>query len=54
MREFAKTAEDEGFKVIIAAVGGAAHLPGMVALWTTLLVVGCPVAASHLDGLDSQ
>ncbi|KAF2803192.1 phosphoribosylaminoimidazole carboxylase [Mytilinidion resinicola] len=54
MRQFAKSAKDEGFKVIIAAAGGAAHLPGMAASWTTLPVIGVPVAASHLDGLDSQ
>jgi phosphoribosylaminoimidazole carboxylase len=53
MREFAKSAKDEGFKVIIAAAGGAAHLPGMAASWTTLPVIGCPVKATHLDGLDS-
>jgi phosphoribosylaminoimidazole carboxylase len=43
MREFAKDAKDNGFKVIIAAAGGAAHLPGMAASWTVLPVIGVPV-----------
>ncbi|OCK78159.1 Phosphoribosylaminoimidazole carboxylase [Lepidopterella palustris CBS 459.81] len=53
LREFAKSAHANGFKVIIAAAGGAAHLPGMAASWTTLPVIGVPVKATHLDGLDS-
>jgi len=53
MREFAKGAKENGFKVIIAAAGGAAHLPGMAASWTVLPVIGVPVKASVLDGIDS-
>ncbi|KAL9025257.1 MAG: hypothetical protein Q9196_005887 [Gyalolechia fulgens] len=53
MREFAKTAADDGIKVIIAAAGGAAHLPGMIAAHTWLPVVGVPVRGKFLDGLDS-
>lgn len=51
--DFAKTAKDQGYKVIIAAAGGAAHLPGMAASMTTLPVLGVPVAATGLQGLDS-
>jgi len=50
---FAKGAAAEGFKIIIAGAGGAAHLPGMVASLTTLPVLGVPVNATDLDGLDS-
>ena len=53
MLEFAKTAKDKGFKIIIAGAGGSAHLPGMVASATTLPVIGVPVQLRHLDGLDS-
>ncbi len=53
MLDFAKTAKDKGFDVIIAGAGGAAHLPGMIASSTTLPVVGVPVQLRHLDGLDS-
>ncbi|EKD16887.1 uncharacterized protein L3040_001170 [Drepanopeziza brunnea f. sp. 'multigermtubi'] len=53
MIEFAETAADKGFKVIIAAAGGAAHLPGMVASSTQLPVIGVPVKCSTLDGMDS-
>ena len=42
-----------GFKVIIAAAGGAAHLPGMIAACTPLPVIGVPVKGSTLDGMDS-
>jgi len=51
--EFAKTAEDAGYKVIIAGAGGAAHLPGMVAAMTNLPVLGVPVKSKALSGLDS-
>jgi 5-(carboxyamino)imidazole ribonucleotide mutase len=51
--EFAKTAADYGFKVIIAGAGGAAHLPGMVASMTHLPVFGVPVQSRTLSGLDS-
>lgn len=53
MVDFAKTAADNGIKVIIAGAGGAAHLPGMVASLTTLPVIGVPVALKYLDGMDS-
>lgn len=53
MVEFAKSAKEKGFKVIIAAAGGAAHLPGMTASDTSLPVIGVPVKASSLDGWDS-
>ena len=53
MVEFAQTAKANGFKVIIAGAGGAAHLPGMVASLTTLPVIGVPVPLKNLDGMDS-
>ncbi len=51
--EFAQTARDRGIEVIIAAAGGAAALPGAVAAWTTLPVIGVPVPSSDLKGIDS-
>ncbi len=54
MVEFAKTAYDKGYRVIIAGAGGAAHLPGMVASLTPLPVIGVPVKSSNsIDGWDS-
>ncbi|WP_234052635.1 MULTISPECIES: 5-(carboxyamino)imidazole ribonucleotide mutase [unclassified Xanthobacter] len=53
MYAFAKSARAEGFKVIIAGAGGAAHLPGMVAALTTLPVFGVPVESKAMSGLDS-
>ncbi len=53
MQTFAKKAHANGYKVIIAAAGGAAHLPGMVASLTPLPVIGVPISATQLDGLDS-
>ena len=53
MYDFAKSASDEGFSVIIAGAGGAAHLPGMVAALTTLPVLGVPVQSKALSGQDS-
>lgn len=53
MAEYGKTARDRGIKVIIAGAGGAAHLPGMTAAYTTLPVIGVPVKTSTLSGLDS-
>jgi len=50
---FAKGAADEGFKVIVAGAGGAAHLPGMVASMTHLPVLGVPVETKALKGHDS-
>ena len=51
--EFSKTARDNGFGVIIAAAGKAAHLAGVLAAHTTLPVIGIPVKSSTLDGLDA-
>ena len=51
--EFSKSAEAEGFQVIIAGAGGAAHLPGMCASMTQLPVLGVPVKSKALSGLDS-
>lgn len=51
--EFSKNAKAEGFGVIIAAVGKAAHLGGVLAAYTTLPVIGVPVKSSTLDGLDA-
>lgn len=51
--EFAKSAKLEGFHVVIAGAGGAAHLPGMVASLTPLPVLGVPVESKALSGMDS-
>lgn len=51
--EFANSAKDNGFSVIIAAAGKAAHLAGVIAGHTTLPVIGLPVKSSFMDGLDS-
>ncbi|MFL5318987.1 MAG: 5-(carboxyamino)imidazole ribonucleotide mutase [Myxococcaceae bacterium] len=53
MFEYARTAESRGLKVIIAAAGGAAHLPGMVATSTHLPVLGVPMPTTVLSGVDS-
>jgi 5-(carboxyamino)imidazole ribonucleotide mutase len=53
MFEYAKTAEKRGLEVIIAAAGGAAHLPGMVASLTVLPVIGVPTPTTALQGVDS-
>lgn len=53
MAEVAEAAAGRGVKVVIAAAGGAAHLPGMAASHTTLPVIGVPVKGSYLDGVDS-
>jgi len=54
MREYAMQAKGRGIKAIIAGAGGAAHLPGMVASYTTLPVIGVPVKSSNsIDGWDS-
>ena len=54
MRQYAIEAAGKGLKVIIAGAGGAAHLPGMVASYTTLPVIGVPVKSSNsIDGWDS-
>lgn len=51
--DFAKSARDKGFKVVIAGAGGAAHLPGMCAAMTPLPVLGVPVESKALSGQDS-
>lgn len=51
--QYAKDAEKNGFGVIIAAAGKAAHLPGVLAAFTVLPVIGIPIKSSTLDGLDS-
>jgi 5-(carboxyamino)imidazole ribonucleotide mutase len=51
--EWATNAQEKGFKAIIAAAGGAAHLAGVVAAHTTVPVLGVPMASKHLQGLDS-
>ncbi|NLD47370.1 MAG: 5-(carboxyamino)imidazole ribonucleotide mutase [Clostridiaceae bacterium] len=51
--EFSKNAEDSGFDVIIAGAGKAAHLPGVLAAFTPLPVIGVPIKSSTMDGLDS-
>src|SRR4051812_35812669 len=53
MFEFASSAESRGIEVIIAAAGGAAHLPGMVAAKTTIPVLGVPIPATALNGIDA-
>ena len=53
MLEFAQSAQANGFAVIIAGAGGAAHLPGMIASSTSLPVIGVPVSLGKLDGMDS-
>jgi 5-(carboxyamino)imidazole ribonucleotide mutase len=51
--DFATNAKQEGFQIIIAGAGGAAHLPGMIAAMTTLPVFGVPVRSKALSGVDS-
>ncbi|MEB3254561.1 MAG: 5-(carboxyamino)imidazole ribonucleotide mutase, partial [Synechococcus sp.] len=53
MVDFAREAREQGFGVIVAGAGGAAHLPGMVAALTTLPVIGVPVKSRALSGVDS-
>ena len=53
LAEFARTAEAQGFEIIIAGAGGAAHLPGMIAAQTHLPVLGVPVQSKALNGVDS-
>jgi len=53
IREFGLSAQKRGIEVIIAAAGGAAHLPGVLASWTTLPVIGVPLATSELEGIDA-
>jgi 5-(carboxyamino)imidazole ribonucleotide mutase len=53
MYDFAQNAQSNGFDIIIAAAGGAAHLPGMIAAITPLPVIGVPIKSSVLNGVDS-
>ncbi len=53
MVKFAKSAHKQGFQVIIAGAGGAAHLPGMVASLTPLPVIGVPITVGKMEGLDA-
>ena len=53
VREYALSARERGIEVIIAAAGGAAHLPGVIASWTTLPVIGVPIASGELKGVDA-
>ena len=51
--EYAQSARDRGIEVLIAGAGGSAGLPGVLASWTTLPIIGVPLPTSDLDGLDS-
>ncbi len=53
LHEYSTTAEERGLQVIIAGAGGAAHLPGMVAALSVLPVIGVPVSATRLEGMDA-
>ena len=53
MAEYGRSAHERGLKVLIAGAGGAAHLPGMLASYTPLPVIGVPVPTRHLKGMDS-
>ena len=52
-RQYGLSARNRGIEVIIAAAGGAAHLPGVLASWTTLPVIGVPLTTSELGGIDA-
>ena len=51
--DYARSAQSRGLEVLIAAAGGSAALPGVVASWTTLPVIGVPLASSELKGMDA-
>jgi len=53
VREYASKVKERGIELIIAAAGASAHLPGVVASWTTLPVIGIPLPTSELKGVDS-
>jgi len=53
VRQYVKEAQARGIEVIIAAAGGSAALPGVVASWTTLPVIGVPLASSEFKGMDA-
>ena len=52
-RQYGLSARERGIEVLIAAAGGAAHLPGVLASWTTLPVIGVPLTGSAVDGVDA-
>jgi len=52
-RQYGQATRSRGIEVIIAAAGGAAHLPGVLASWTTLPVIGVPLASNELKGVDA-
>jgi 5-(carboxyamino)imidazole ribonucleotide mutase len=52
-REYAQSAQGRGIEVIIAAAGMAAHLPGVLASWTTLPIIGVPMSSGELKGIDA-
>ena len=52
-REYGSSARQRGLEIIIAAAGGAAHLPGVMASWTTLPVIGVPLSGTDLKGVDA-
>ncbi len=53
LRNYGLEAERKGFELIIAAAGGAAHLPGVLASWTSIPVIGIPIAGGELKGIDA-
>lgn len=53
VQAFCATARDKGFELVIAGAGAAAHLPGVIASWTTIPVIGVPIPSSDLNGVDS-
>ncbi|HBX27131.1 MAG TPA: 5-(carboxyamino)imidazole ribonucleotide mutase [Gammaproteobacteria bacterium] len=53
LMDYSTSARERGLKVIVAGAGGAAHLPGMIAAYTELPVIGVPIVAAHLNGEDS-
>ncbi len=53
VRDFGQAARARGFEVIVAGAGGAAHLPGVIASWTTIPVIGVPLPTSELRGIDA-
>jgi 5-(carboxyamino)imidazole ribonucleotide mutase len=53
VQDFCVSAREKGFELVIAGAGAAAHLPGVIASWTTLPVIGVPIPSSELNGVDS-
>jgi 5-(carboxyamino)imidazole ribonucleotide mutase len=52
-RQYGQSARERGIEVVIAGAGGAAHLPGVLASWTTLPIIGVPLASNSLNGVDA-